>query len=70
MSGCEGPTQKSCTSASKDVEKCRLWMLTYMFGFGGASYLGTFFNDYSFKYVPNECKSRFFCTHAMMSLDS
>ncbi len=30
-------------------------MLTYMFGFGGASYLGTFFNDYSFKHVPNEC---------------
>lgn len=30
-------------------------MLTYMFGFGGASYLGTFFSDYSFKYVPNEC---------------
>lgn len=25
-----------------------------MFGFGGASYLGTFFNDYSFKYVPND----------------
>lgn len=30
-------------------------MLAYMFGFGGASYLGTFFNDYSFKCVPNEC---------------
>ena len=30
-------------------------MLTYMFGFGGASYLGAFFSDYSFKYVPNEC---------------
>ena len=26
---------KSCTPASNDVEKCRLWMLTYTFGFGG-----------------------------------
>ena len=25
-------TRKSCTPASKDVEKCRFWMLVYMFG--------------------------------------
>ncbi len=23
---------KNCTPASKDVEKCRLWVLVYMFG--------------------------------------
>ena len=31
---------KSCTSASKDVGKCRLWMLAYMFGSYGFGSVG------------------------------